>query len=412
MVFSFFTNKPPEKMPERQAAKPKAPEPPVGQKPVGTPAEPAANLAATPAASKPRPASGRDSAPEAFRDSMFGEEFTLANVMDIEVEHDVDPVQIDIEQAAVLFANGQDAAARAVLENAARGHTGAAAERLWRMLFDLLQVLGDRPAFDKLGMEFAQVCEQSPPTWRHEAPAAPKAAANSATILLQGVIAGNDSPGFAKLREAVDKKQATQLNLGKLVGLDDLAAGTLFELLRKARKLGLNITLEGADGLIGRLQQRLNVGQPGYEKGWILLLEFYQLLGLQELFDEKAIDYAVTFEVSPPSWEAIKAGTVKSVAAPALQLAAMDETYTLSGECKNNRFEDLQSFLALHDRPIIDCAYLKRLDFPSAGMLRNILSPHQQKGKEIVIRHPHHLVAELLNIVGVSSVAKIVVTKF
>jgi len=402
MVFSFFTGKQAEKMPERQAAKPKAP---------AAPAAPAPTAGSVPPG-KTEPPSARDSAPAEYRDSMFGEEFTLSNVMAIEVEHDVDPVQVDIEQAAVLFANGQDSAARAVLENAARAHSGAEAERLWRMLFDLLQVLGDRNAFDKLGVEFAQVCETSPPTWRNEPEAAPQAAGNSATILLQGVIAGSDSPGFAKLREAVDKKQPMQVNLGKLVSLDDLAAGTLYDILRRARKQGLSITLEGADGLISRLQQRLSVGQKDYEKGWILLLEFYQLLGLQEQFDEKAVDYAITFEVSPPSWEVVKAGIVKSVAAPVASLGAMDETFALTGDCKNCRFEELEAFLNLQDRPIIDCSRLKRLDFMSAGMLRNLIGQHQQQGKEIVIRHPHHLVAELLNIVGVNTVAKIVVTKF
>ncbi len=386
-------------MPERQAAKPKAP-PEAAVKPTPAP-PPAAPLT-------PAPDTGT---PSKFRESMFGEEFTFSNVMAIEVEHDVDPVQIDIEQAAVLFANGQDGAARGVLENAARTHSGAEAERLWRMLFDLLQVLGDRAAFDKLGVEFAQACETSPPAWRIGQEATPKTAGSSATISLQGVIAGSDSPGFAKLREAVDKKQPMQINLAKLISLDDLAAGTLYEILRRARKQGLAITLEGADGLISRLQQRLITGQPDYEKGWILLLEFYQLLGLHDQFEEKAIDYAVTFEVSPPSWETIKAGTVKSVAAHAAAVGTMDETFALSGECKNNRFDDLQAFLSLQDHPVIDCSQLKRLDFMSAGMLRNVISPHHEQGKEVVLRHPHHLVAELLNIVGVSNVARIIVTK-
>ena len=399
MVFSFL-KKPAEKMPERPAAKPKgAPEaatPPAGKTP--------------PAASGERP-SARDSAPAPFRDSMFGEEFTLSNVMDIHVEHDVDPVKVDIEQAAVLFANSQDSAARALLETSARAHTGADAERLWRMLLDLLQVLGDQPAFEKLGMEFAEICEKSPPTWRSSDQAQPKAGAatSSSSVILQGVIAGSDSPGIAKLREAVDRKQPIQVNLGKLASLDDLAAGVLLDLFRKARKFGLAITLEGADGMVGRLEGRLSPEQKEFEKGWLLLLELYQLLGVQERFEEKAVDYAIAFEVSPPSWETVKAGTIKAVKD---ELAPPDTSYQLEGEYKSCRFEDLQAFLDMHDHPVIDCVRLKRIDFSSAGTLRNLLSPYAQKGKEVVIRHPHHLAAELFNIVGVNTVAKIIVTKF
>lgn len=394
MVFSIF-KKQPEKMPERPAAKPKPP---------ATPAEGAQAAAPPPEEKKPL------SSPSGFGDSGFGDDFTASSMLAIHVEHDVDPVQVDIEQAAVLFANSQDSAARSVLETAARAHTGEAAERLWRMLLDLLQVLGDRPAFEKLGMEFAQVCETSPPTWREE-PAAPKPSAGSgqATVMLQGVLAGSDSPGFAKLREALDKKQPIQVNLSKLASLDDFAAGVLCEMFRKARKQNLTITLEGADGCIERLEGRLVAGQQDYEKGWLLLLELYQLLGEQDRFDEKAVDYAVTFEVSPPSWETLKAGAVKAVQ---VALEPVEEVYPLSGECKNQRFDDLQGFLELHDHPVIDCTRLKRIDFASAGMMQNILRPFQQQGKEIVIRHPHHLVAELFNIVGVSAFARIVVTKF
>lgn len=390
-------------MPERPVARPKAapdaPPPANGTPPVAAPA-------GSPAS--PADSSARNTVPPAFKDSIFGEEFTLSNAMGIEVEHDVDPVKVDIEQAAVLFANGQDVPARTVLETAARTHTGADAERLWRMLLDLLQVLGDRTAFDKIGMEFAEVSEKSPPTWRTEAAPA-KVAASQSSVALQGVIAGSDSPGIAKLREAVDKKLPIQVNLGKLVSLDDMAAGVLFDLFRKARKLGLTITLEGAEGLIGRLEGRLSAGQKEYEKGWLLLLELYQLLGSQERFEEKAVDYAVSFEVSPPSWESVKAGTIRAVKET---LTPVDENYILTGECKNCRFDDLQSYLELHDHPVLDCSNLKRLDFMSAGMLRNILEPFKKQGKEIVIRHPHHLVAELLAIVGVNNVARIIVTKF
>lgn len=392
MVFSIF-KKQSNKLPEQPAAKPR------GEPPPRPGAPPAA-----PAAAKP-PDKG---ALESFKDSIFGEDFTLSGG-GIQVEHDVDPVKVDIEQAAVLFANGQDSAARAVLEAAARAHSGDDGERLWRMLLDLLQVLGDKANFEKLSMEFTQITEKSPPSWRQDDQPAAKAATGQSTVILQGVLAGSDTPAIAKLREAVDKKLPIQVNLGKLASLDDMAAGVLFDLFRKARKLGLTITLEGADGLIERLKSRLSPDQREYEKGWLLLLELLQLLGLQDTFEEKAVDYAIAFEVSPPSWEIVQAGKVKSVKVEPEQL---EETYPLTGECKNSRFDDLNAFLEANDHPILDCSRLKRIDFTSAGTLRNIVETFHKKGKEVVIRHPHHLVAELLEIVGVNAVAKIIVTKF
>jgi anti-anti-sigma regulatory factor len=60
---------------------------------------------------------------------------------------------------------------------------------------------------------------------------------------------------------------------------------------------------------------------------------------------------------------------------------------------------------------IIDCATVTRVDFISAGALLNVLSTVRRTGKQIVFRHPNHLVAELLGVVGLKAVAEIVFAK-
>ena len=86
----------------------------------------------------------------------FDRDFTESSVMAIDVGHDLDPLQGDIEQAVVLFANGQDAAARSLLETFIRTYPGQEGLRFWLLLFDLLQVIGDQAGFEKLGVEFSQ----------------------------------------------------------------------------------------------------------------------------------------------------------------------------------------------------------------------------------------------------------------
>jgi anti-anti-sigma regulatory factor len=406
MVFSLF-KKPQEKMPERQVARPKPP-----PAPPGTAAEKPDSRSPAPEAGRPESGNAASQAPAKedlgaldFTDSQFGE----AGVLAIEVEQGGDPLQADIEQAAVLFANGQDSAARAVLEMCARSHDGANAERLWRMLLDLVQVLGDRAAFEKLGMEFAQACETSPPTWRQAESAAPVAASGEKTMTLQGVVCGADSAEILKLKTSLAAKGPVRVDIGKLASCDDEAAGALYELLRLARKQGVAITLDGADGLVRSLEGRLVVGQRECAGSWLLLLELYQRLGKPEIFEEKAVDYAVTFEVSPPSWEDIKA-LPKAGKAPAM-VAPQEKVLSLSGELKNYRFGELPNYLESAEQPVLDFSQVKRLDFFSAGLLRNTLQTYSRQGKEVVIRHPHHLVAELMGIVGLNHVARIIVPK-
>lgn len=410
-------------MPERPAAKPRPPAgseappaqeqaaPAMGQRPPVAPSQESAPAVASPQAESA--AAPRDLPDLDFTTpSAFDREFSESSVMAIEVEHDVDPVQVNIEQAAVLFANGQDAAARSILEYAARSSTGSDAERLWRMLLDLMQVLDDRPAFEKLGLEFAQSCETSPPTWREAAPVSVATVSNEPTVVLQGVLTGGDAPDFVKLRQALARKQAFHIDFGKLASCDDEAAGVLSELLHGARQHKLGITLDGADGFLGRLEKRLVVGLPEHLAAWLLVLELYQSLDCQQQFEDKAVDYAITFEVSPPSWETI-AVPRKAPPKPAASLSLVDDgaIHYLSGEIKNCRFDDLAAFLELHDQPLIDMSRVKRLDFFSAGLLRNLLEPCKRAGKEVVLRHPHHLVAELLGIIGVTELARVIVAK-
>ncbi len=419
MVFSLF-KKTAEKMPERKAARPKPLTPPAQESAVW---EPAAEQSGT-AASAPPPAAPSATQPAAaeapkqelppleFGDSQF--DFTDSAVMAIEVDQDTDPVQADVEQAAVLFANGQDAVARAVLETSARSHTGAPAERLWRMLLDLVQVLGDRAAFDRLGEEFAQVCETSPPAWRsqNDRPAVKAAVGGRKLLVLQGVLTGGEGAELAQLKAAILSKEAPAVDFSRLASCDEEAAAALMDCFRLAKKLTVAISMEGGEGLVGRLETRLVVGEPATPQTWLLLLEMLQLLGRQEAFEEKAVDYAVTFEVSPPSWEPLKTAVkAPRPGAPAPVVIPPSDIHFLTGELKNCRFDDLRGFFELHERPVIDFSGVKRLDFFSAGLLRNILEPIKRQGKEVIIRDPNHLVAELMGIVDLPSVARIIVPK-
>ena len=185
MVFSFF-KKQPEKMPERPAARPRAPQAPQPElakpvvdlpdlifsnsQPVAAP--PPAPKAAPPsqpvpskkvAAPAPAPILTADSGDE------FDLDFSESRVMAIDVSNDSDPLQADIEQVVVLYANGQDAIARSLLESFIPIYPGESGQRFWFLLFDLLEQENDRPAYDKLSLEFVKTYEISPPTWREPA---------------------------------------------------------------------------------------------------------------------------------------------------------------------------------------------------------------------------------------------------
>ncbi len=424
MVFSFFKKKT-EKMPEREIVRPKAP---VAPKPLES-AQPAAeeetkkapaplpDLEFTPsgqaladASSLPAKAAPKTPADLELAMSEFEREYTASDVMAINVDHGADSLQSDVEQVAVLYANGQDAVVRPLLESLLGAYPGSEGVRLWLMLFDFLQLAGDRAAFEKLAGDFVQTCEMSPPTWRQLTPAAAVAPAAPGVQLcaLQGVLTVDDVVALQPLTEALKTKRPLRVDCSRLLGCDDEIAGRLLELLISARRQGAVIVLEQIEGIIPRLRSRLNVGEAQNTRTWLLVLELLQRYGTQDEFEMCAIDFAVTFERSPPSWESVPLPGLPATDKPA---QSVDKAHYLSGEIKNSRFDDLAAVFNAEDHIVLDFSAVRRLDFVSAGQLVNRVMAVRDSGREVVIRSPHHLIAELMAVAGLNKFARIIVPK-
>lgn len=330
----------------------------------------------------------------------------------IEIHEESDPFAEIAEHVAILYANGQADAARTTLESTILGNNEPGAVKLWAMLFDLLRIKGERAAFDTLGLEFAGVCELSPPSWELE-PTAIKVASRSVagSVGLQGVMAGDD-PIFATLATALAEGQVKSLDFSRLAGLDTEASAKLANLLHQARRRGLGWELAGEEGLASRLANRTIAGQAQEEPLWLLLLELYQYLGWEAQFEEKAVDYAVTFEVSPPSWETLKPANRKPgkpVVVAEVPEAAVETLCALEGEILQGNLKDLTQCLKQGEECRLDFTRVTRLDFVSAGALANLLKTAGTG--PVVIYHPNRLVAELMRVMGIDQVARVEISK-
>jgi anti-anti-sigma regulatory factor len=336
------------------------------------------------------------------------------SVMSIEVTTASGEVAPVIEETAILFANGQAEQALAELSRAVRAEDlGTPALQCWLMLFDLYQHLGRRDEFESLALEFVVKFERSAPPWRD---GGFEARANAA--LLTGgtgycAFSGPVSAGateFEKLRNLAQRQQMIRVDFGKVDSIDAAGAERLRQALVDLRSSGKEVVLTGEGRLLELLEAVCRTGDASSDRAhWSLLFEVYKWFGHQELFEEAAVNYAVTFEVSPPSWEARPVAAAK----PKLAGAATDPSnpaLVLSGDVTGAGealVKDLQQWAAANSMLLIDMSKTRRVDFVSAGVMLNALSQLRQAGTTIQIRGANEMIAALFEVMGISKVASV-----
>lgn len=323
-----------------------------------------------------------------------------------------------LDEAAILFANNQNGIVeQMLLDGIADGSASAAAPTAWAMLLDLYQITGRREAFEELAVRYASTFETSPPTWKDQtalaAGAAPPAAPATPTVALGGRLDATIVKQLDKIQRLSERHSALRLEFLRVTGVDPVGCGLLLRVLKKLRKAGIELVLLGAPELSDKIRSILQVGRRDEtEAPWLLLLELLQLLNREKEFEETGIDYCVTFEVSPPSFVAPRTKVTMA--------QHDDPPDVLSGHFAmpavvEGKIDDLVRAIvdhaALHQPAILDCSRLARIEFGAAGQLLNSLAPVCNGGRQIEFHDVNHLVAALLRVIGIDSVARVLVRK-
>lgn len=365
--------------------------------------------------------------PEVADDDLGSLDFTLPGVLGepggkhtIEVQEATHQIPPAVEQAAMLYSSNQAAEAFAVLEAAVKGgeDLGNYGRRAWGMLFDLLQMLGRREAFEALGLEFAAKFETSPPPWAAAGAAegganAAQPAGTRAYISLSGVLSAKAQEPLKQLVKNAEKNPVVRLDVSKVTDAAEEGCALLHGTLLALKKAKKECVLGGAERLASVLAKKIVPGQRENERTWLLLLELYQQLFQQQAFEDAAVNYAVTFEVSPPSWEAPKAkrsAPIAEIEAATAAMAEAAEGYDLEGDivaAGGEVFAPLQSYAEGREDVAVNCRELMHMDFVSAGQLLNVVANLSAAGKRIRFRGVSHLLAALWEVLGLDRVATV-----
>jgi anti-anti-sigma regulatory factor len=326
-----------------------------------------------------------------------------------------------IEQAAMFYSIDQADAAIAVLEAAIHGNDlGKYVHRAWGMLFELYQIEGRRQQFDQLATAYTAKFETSPPPWLEEASDEPEPAAaamprlagkGKSAVTLSGMLDAQSWETLKQVFTITEKSHSVRLELGKLTDADEHGCGLLNTALKKLRAAGKECVLGGADKLAALLAKKTVAGEREHEPVWLLLLTLYQLLGKQGAFEEVAVNYAVTFEVSPPSFEMPEE---EPVAEPEPEAEAdtgiKDATCALAGvivSADTAAFAAIRTEATLTPEVVVDVSRLQRMNFVAATNLMNVAAELMAMQKKVRLIKASHLLTALWEAIGLDRVARI-----
>ena len=321
-----------------------------------------------------------------------------------------------LEEASILFATGQNDVAEQMLQAAiSHDELGNMLQVGWFMLFDLYQITNNQAAFEHLSIEYASKFETSPPVWQ-----TPSQNTDAGNVVEEGKTPSVSFPSqldgsiiklLEKLQNLSKQSKNLRLDFGRVKEVDPVGCGLLLRTLKNLKKTGHDLTLVGAQDFADKIRSILEVGRRDEtEAPWLLLLEILQLLHLESIFEETSIDYCITFEVSPPSFEAPKNKVITMLP----ELHAIDEVSDrfMMPAVVEGKTDDLIGQIAAHAEfhklILLDCSKLERVEFgASAQLLSGLVPIAGRKGTVIQFHDVNYLVTYLFNAMGLKNVATI-----
>jgi hypothetical protein len=363
-----------------------------------------------------------------------------------EVVHDP-----ELDEAVIAFANADFALCERSLRQLVTGQAARAQHaETWLVLFDLYRATGQQSMFDSLAMDFAERFGLSAPQWFSMPKAVAEVKAEQVANSRPAPLADAGDVGWVSPSvldtESVSRLRSQTLQLPlpwvldwtQLKQVEVEAATQLSTLFRLWAGQALEMRWIGGERLFTALAEAAPTGVRDADPAfWQVRLDALRLVNRPDQFDETAIDYCVTYEVSPPQWEPVRCSVrVSEPGQPTVapQLSLMSEvstTFEDSGlgephsklqvahvELSGQLVADLGDTLAqingqLGAAPVVEvnCTNLIRVDFIAAGDLLNWVLSRRGEGRQIQFSETHRLIALFFGAMGINEHSRVLVRK-
>jgi len=355
----------------------------------------------------------------------------------------LDPVvEAGLQDAAVQFAEGDSAAAEAVLLGMLQADevSATSADVLASALFDLYRATGQQDGFDVVAMDYAERFGRSPGEWFSlpeligaGVPAQPSVSAPLMVLQQDAVWECPTVLGEAAVAVLTQRFACTSVpwyvDWSPLNEIESSAAGALSKLLSYWCANPVDLHLSGVEQLLRALENRTPEGDNRADPvWWRCRLDALCVLQRHDDFEGLALDYCVVYEVSPPSWKApvchfhqdlAPSGFGSLVDGPESVMGsefsddpAQYSRCELVGELVGDApqaLQHLQDASASAHHVVVSCALLIRSDFKVTDSILNWALICQSKNCHIQFVHVPRLVAVFFQMLGIDRYADILV---
>ncbi len=359
----------------------------------------------------------------------------------------------DLEEAAIRFANGDDAGAEAgLLDVLQRSGDDKARAEIWTSaLFDFYRATGQREKFDGVAIDFAERLGRSAPAWfsmpeqlglKPPSVINTRAKTSSESAAIWTCPAALDAAAMNDLHLALANAPLPWcLDWSHVTSIEPDALELLSQLFASWCTLRVKLRYVGAGYLEKVLARYTPSGDKSVISGWWQLrMDALRIMRLQDEFELVALDYCVTFEVSPPAWQDARCGYVSErrgameeneettvpASIPEPDKASDGQAYTvpmgledaqavvveLVGEITGDAVDAIKKLeMGRHQgsvRLVVSCAKLIRVDFSAAGSILNWVANRENEGCNVQFRDVHRLVGAFFNVIGINEHARVV----
>jgi anti-anti-sigma regulatory factor len=237
-----------------------------------------------------------------------------------------------------------------------------------------------------------------------------------AQIALTGTLNAAIGETLKKVMQMAQTNTVVRLEMSKLTDANNDGCTLLRRALTALKKAGRECLLGSPQVLADVLVKKVEMGKREDEAMWMVLLDLYQIIGDQNAFEDAAVNYAVTFEVSPPSWDAKAiSSSTESDTETSLDLnAGAAKGFALRGQLIGASAADFAGIdtLVTDDGSVeIDASALVRIDGASADQLRAKLEALKQAGRNVELKNLSPLTRIFLMVRDFTAVAKLVARK-